>query len=297
MSFDVNALPINKKFSRRLVAPDTWLINPFDPGIATPRPYVLIGDEHALVIDPTNTRLPLREYIEACVTDKPLWVADTHSHGDHVDANYMFDDCEFYMSQICWDEIQARRALNDEEGRWINCERGTYTAHVLKPGDTIDLGNRVIEVLPYVGCHAPSSLIYFDHKTGTLFTGDELETGQMLVMGQPGTKSCVEQLRENVQNLLDGWGDKIQRVCPPHNGSPIHPLFLTHLVENCDRVLSGIDGDPDVRSMSFMIGPMWENSPMAKKWMEDPNILRSEWQGTSIVYNKTRLHKADIEGE
>ncbi len=307
MSLDVNALPINKKFNRRLIAPDTWIINPFNPKINTGRPYVLIGDDCALIIDATHTTLPIREYVEKCVTDKPLKVASTHSHLDHTNDNYMFEDCEIFMSESAWNDIQARREMDDVKGSWRQVDadgndvtmkpeqRGTYTPTLIGPGDKIDLGNRVIEVLPYVGCHSPGSLIFFDHNTGILFTGDEIECGQMLVMGQPGTKSCVEQLRENIQNLIDGWGDKITAICPPHNGSPIHPLFLTYLVENCDRVLSGIDGEMNIGSMSFMLGDFWAEMPMAQKWMADPDILRSEWKGTSIVYNRKRLHKSDIE--
>ncbi|MBQ9048401.1 MAG: MBL fold metallo-hydrolase [Solobacterium sp.] len=308
MALDIHALPINKKFNRRLIAPDTWIINPFNPNFGTPRPYVLIGDDCAALIDATHTTLPIREYIEKCVTDKPLVVLCTHSHLDHTNDNYLFEDCDIYMSEYAWNEIKARRDMDNKAGMWRFSDpacgdvemtpeqRGTYTPKILKPGDTIDLGNRVIEVLPYVGCHSPGSLIFFDHKTGGLFTGDELETGQMLVMGQPGTKSCVEQLRENLQVLIDGWYDRITMVCPAHNGSPIHPQFLKDLAENCDRVLSGIEGDMDVRSMSFAADPD-SMGGRARIWMEDPDILRSEWKGTSIVYNRTRLHKADIVGK
>ena len=307
MAFDVHTLPINKQFSRRLVAPDTWLINPFDPGIATPRPYVIIGKDHAILIDTTYTTLPLREYVEQCVTDKPLIVLCSHSHLDHTNNNYLFEDCDIYMSEYAWGEIQERRTKEPADGMWrlsdptgkevmmTKEQYGTYTPKILKVGDKLDIGNgHVFEVLPYVGCHSEGSLIYLDHGTGVLFTGDEIEPGQMLVMGRPGTHSCVEQLRENVQRLIDGWGNEITMICPPHNGSPNHPLFLQYLVENCDRVLSGIDGEMDVRSMSYAIDPD-SMGGRARLMLEDPNILRSEWMGTSIVYNKTRLHKADIE--
>ena len=309
MSFDVNGLPINKKFSRRLVAPDTWIINPFDPGISTPRPYVVVGKDKAVLFDPTFTSLPIREYVEQCVTDKPLIVFCTHSHLDHTNNNYMFEDCDIYMSEYAWGEIQERRQMDNVKGNWRQTapdgskiwmtpeQRGTYTPKILKVGDTLDIGNgHVFEILPYVGCHSPGSLIFLDHGTGVLFTGDEIEPGQMLVMGRPGTKSCVEQLRENIQNLLDGWGDQITMVCPPHNGSPNHPLFLTYLVENCDRILSGIDGEMNIGSMSYILNPHEGRDPaQVQKLMDDPDILRSEWKGTSIVYNRTRLHKADIE--
>ena len=308
MAVDVNALPVNKKFSRRLIAPDTWIINPFDPGLSSPRPYVLEGDEYALVIDPTYTSFPIREYVEKCVTDKPIKVACSHGHFDHTNDCGQFNDCEIYMSEYAWGEIQDRRKLDARAGRWqvydekaephdLTPEQyGTYVPTLLKPGDTIDLGNRVIEVIPYEGCHSPGSLLYFDHKTGALFTGDEIECGQMLVMGRGKTKSCTELLRENLQNVVDGWGDKITMLCPPHNGAPIHPLMLKYLIENCDRIMNGIDGEMNIGSMTYLLNPK-EDRPaeMIKAQMEDPNILRSEWKGTSIVYNKTKIFKHQLE--
>lgn len=303
MAFDVNALPLSKKFSRRLVAPDTYSINPFDPEIATPTPYVLEGDDYALVIDTTYTSFPLREYIETYVTDKPLKVACSHGHFDHTNDNGQFNDCEIFMSEFAWNEIKARREQG-EAGRWVVYDNesnaialtpeqiGDYTPTILKPGDKIDLGNRVIEVLPYVGIHSPGSLIYLDHKTGVLFTGDEIECGQMLVMGRMNPAASIEQLKENIQTLIDGWGDKVTAVCPPHNGAPFSPLFLGYLVEACDRIMSGVDGEMNVGSMSYLLNPK-ETRPaeMIQAQLDDPDILRMEWKGTSIVYNKKKIFK------
>ena len=307
MAHDINALPINKKFNRRLVAPDTWIINPFAPNIATPRPYVVIGDEYALLIDPTYTTLPIREYVEKCVTDKPLKVLCSHSHLDHTNDNYMFEDCEIFMSAYAWEEIQARRKKEPKDGMWSQTDAegkrvlmtkeqyGTYTPTIVGPGDKIDLGNRVLEFLPYEGIHSAGSLIALDHKTGTLFTGDEIECGQMLVMGRGNSTATIELLKENLVRLKEGWGDQIKQICPPHNGSPIHPLFLDYLIENCDRIMSGIDGEMDVGSMSYIHNPSEGRDPeQTRKILEDPDILRSEWKGTSIVYNKQKIFKKQV---
>lgn len=293
---DVNTLPVNKQFTRRLIKPDTWIINCYDQNLAAPHPYVVIGEERALLIDPTWTKLPLRKYVEECVTDKPLWVACTHSHHDHTNANWMFNDCPFFMSQIAWEETQARRELSDEEGRWFGHQRGDYVPQVLKPGDVLDLGNREIEILPYEGSHSAGSLLYFDRKYGVLFTGDEIESGQMLVSGRPGSKVTVEGLRENVARLIEGWGDKIDILCPPHNGAPIHVRFLEYIVENCDRIMSGEEaGDMDVGSMSYLYNPL-EDRPteQIQRVLNDPKIRRSEWMGTSIVFNADRIFKKDV---
>ena len=293
---DVATLPVNKQFTRRLIKPDTWIINCYDPNLAAPHPHLLVGGERALLIDPTWTKLPLRRYIEECVTDKPLWVANTHSHLDHTNANWMFNDLPIYMSEIAWQELQARRQLSDEEGRWQGHPKGDYTARILKPGDTLDLGGgRVVEILPYEGSHSAGSLLYLDHAQRVLFTGDEIECGQMLVSGRPGSTNTVEKLLRNLTALKEGWGGAFDFICPAHNGSPVHTAFLDHLIENCRRILSGIQGDLDVGSMTYLYNPL-EDRPAGsvRRAIEDPTTRRSEWQGSSIVYNTQRIFDSQL---
>lgn len=295
---DVNTLPVHKQFSRRLIKPDTWIINCYDQNPAAPHPYVVIGEEHALLIDATWTTFPLRRYIEEYVTDKPLWVVSTHSHHDHTNANWMFNDRPIFMSRIAWEETQSRREKSDEDGKWFGHQRGDYVPAILKPGDILDLGNRELEVLPYEGSHSAGSLLLLDHKYGILFTGDEIDGGQMLISGRSGGKVTVEGLRDNIARLIADWGDQIDILCPPHNGAPIHVKFLEYIVENCDRIMSGEEqGDPDVGSMSYLYNP-FEDRPAAqiRQTLDDPKIRRSEWKGSSIVYNTDRIFKKDLSG-
>jgi glyoxylase-like metal-dependent hydrolase (beta-lactamase superfamily II) len=49
----------------------------------------------------------------------------------------------------------------------------------LADGDTIDLGDRVFEVVHLPG-HTPGSAALFDHASGVLFTGDVLYDGELL---------------------------------------------------------------------------------------------------------------------
>lgn len=293
--FDVTKLPVDKQFTKRLIRPDTWIINPWDENNAAPHPYVIVGEEKAMLIDSTWTELPLREYIEKCVTDKPLIVVNTHGHHDHTNANWMFEDLPIYMSEYAFNEILDRRKLPFEEGRWGGNKPGNYTANIAKAGDTFDLGGRIIEVLPYKGSHSPGSLLYLDQKYGLLFPGDEIECGQMLVSGTRYPGICVEYLRENLLGLIEGWGDKIDLICPPHNGAPIDGSFLNLLVENCDRIMSGVPGNPDVGSTSYLYNPLEDRSPeTVKAIIDDPKMMRAEWKGTSIVYNTDRIFKSQL---
>lgn len=299
MPVDVNKLPLNKQITRRLAKPDTWILQCYSPNQASPNPHVLIGKKAALLIDPTWTTFDIRRYIEEYVTDKPIWVANSHSHFDHTLANWCFDDCPIYMSEYAWGEVQQRRAMDDVQGRWTGHKRGTYVPRFLKVGDVLDLGDREIEVLPYEGCHSPGSLVYLDRTYGILFPGDEIDCGQMLVSGRPGSTTSVEKLRDNIVRILEGWGDKFDMICPPHNGTPTHAKMLEYLIENCEGIMSGrLVGDPDVGSMSYLYNP-FEDRPeeMIRRTIEDPKVLRSEWMGTSIVYNADRIFRSQAEAK
>lgn len=144
---DVMKLPLKKQFSMRLAKPDTWILIPYSPsGIESPKPHLLIGKKYALLIDPTDTPFNVRAYIEKYITNKPLLVANTHSHGDHTYANYLFDDCTIYMSQVCQQELRERRQAPPQlkpveqalDMTHISQNEGT----VVHPGDIIDLGGR-----------------------------------------------------------------------------------------------------------------------------------------------------------
>ncbi len=301
MAIDVNTLPLNKQITRRLAKPDVWILNCYDPNQASPHPHVIVGDKLTAVIDPTWTLFNVRKYVEDYVSDKPIIVLCSHSHHDHTNANWMFDDLPIYMSEYAWGEIQNRRALPDDQAKWGGHKKGTYVPRILKVGDTIDLGGHVLEVLPYDGCHSPGSLIYLDRKAGILFTGDEIECGQMLVAGRPGSTTSVEKLRDNIVRIIEGWGDQFDMVCPPHNGTPFHAKFLDYLVENCERIMEAHKrgenmGTGDVGSMSYLYNPYEDRGPeQIKAAIENPLTYRSEWMGTSIVYNIQRVFRSEAE--
>lgn len=291
-------LPLNKKFSRRLIKPNTWVINCYSASVEAPNPHVLLGEKYALVIDTTDTTMPLRDYLEAYVTEgKPILVASTHSHFDHTGCNGLFNDCPIYMSQIAWEEVQAQR-LNGtfEEPRHAGYVKGDYVPTIVKEGDVIDLGGREIEVIRFGGCHSNSSIGYLDRTYGIFFPGDEMESGQVLMQGEfRGGRNCVELYKENLLHLKE-WEGKFDMICPPHNGTPIHAAVIDYFIENCDRILQGIEGDRDIGSISYLLGPNEPRPPQRVAELRfDPMARRSEWKGTSIVYSIDRIFKRDIE--
>jgi glyoxylase-like metal-dependent hydrolase (beta-lactamase superfamily II) len=60
--------------------------------------------------------------------------------------------------------------------------RGAAATRLLEEGDTIDLGDRVFEVLHVPG-HSPGSIALWDAASGTLFAGDVVYDGPLLYEG------------------------------------------------------------------------------------------------------------------
>lgn len=293
----VDELPLDKRFSRRLISPDTWLIDCYSDEGGIANPHLLIGEKAALIIDTADAKQPLREYIETYITGNlPLMVASTHSHFDHTGNNGQFNDCPIYMSGIAWEEIQVQRASGFfhrvKQDQYIE---GDYVPHIVQEGDVIDLGNRQVEVIQFGGCHSSGSIGYLDRKYGIFFAGDEMESGQVLMQGDDrGGQNCVERMRDNLLHLRK-WKDQIRMICCPHNGSPMHPLIADYFLENCQRIMSGVEGKKEIGSFTYLLAPNETRPPeKVNRLLNDPYVRRSEWKGTSIVYSTNRIFHSQI---
>lgn len=293
---DVSNLPLSKQFSRRLIKPDTWVINCWSLSGESPNPHVLLGEKYAMVIDTTDTKLPLRKYLEAYVTEgKPIIVVSTHSHMDHTGGNGAFNDCPIYMSYIAWEEVQELRRKGEfQNPRHAGLVPGDYVPRILREGDVIDLGGREIEAVSFGGCHSASSMGLLDRTMGIFFPGDEMESGQVLMQGNfRGGRNSVERYKENLLNLKKR-SDEFDMICPAHNGSPMSSKIIDSFLENCDRILSGVEGETDIGSLSYLLGPNEPRPPQRVKELRfDPLVRRSEWKGTSIVYSIDRIYRGE----
>lgn len=293
----VDDLPLKRRFSMRLIAPDTWVIDCYSEEGGIANPHLLLGKKAALVIDTADARQPLRDYLQQYITgDLPILVASTHSHFDHTGNNGQFNDCPIYMSQIAWEEIQRQRETGffekEKKNQYI---QGDYIPNIIQEGDRIDLGDREIEVISFGGCHSSGSIAFLDHKHGLFFPGDELESGQALMQGDDrGGENCVERMRDNILHL-SSWKSEIKMVCSPHNGSPMDPQIIDFYLENCERILRGIEGSREIGSFTYLLGPN-ETRPAEKvqRLLHDPYTRRSEWKGSSIIYSTNRVYYTQI---
>ena len=125
--------------------------------------YVVEGNDKALVID-AGSRMPHLDKAVAALTDKPVMMALTHGHGDHVGGI------------VCFPEVWVHP---DDAGM---LRRYNGKVNHLEDGQVIDLGCRQIEVM-YTPGHTSGSVTFFNKARGYGFSGDAFGSTNLLLFG------------------------------------------------------------------------------------------------------------------
>ena len=189
--------------------------------------YVLVGRDKALVVDTqTMTEFEGKKIIDYVrdITQKPLIVVNTHPHGDHTAANAQFG--EVHLSVAGVDEIKAGAAKRSTPV--------TYTLTGVKEGHVFDLGDRQIEVID-IPAHSSGSIALLDRKAGYLFTGDEIDPGQVVGMN-PKT---IQLHHANMKKLYDKYYGRITLLVPAHNGAPVTKRYIKYFMDLDAKIMAG----------------------------------------------------------
>jgi glyoxylase-like metal-dependent hydrolase (beta-lactamase superfamily II) len=152
--------------------------------------YLLIGKIKALLIDTGAVAdaksMPLAETVMSVLANGesklPLMVAHTHGHLDHRSGDDQFRalaDVEIVPTDL--ESVKRRFGLAD----WPN-DIGQ-----------IDLGDRVIDVIPTPG-HYASHVAYYDRETGLFFSGDFLLPGRLLIEDTQADLASAQRVAEFV---------------------------------------------------------------------------------------------------
>jgi hydroxyacylglutathione hydrolase len=136
--------------------------------------YLLVGSKQALLIDTGDVADPIRMPLETAVmkllpgeaaSKMPLIVVHSHGHLDHRAGDPQFERVPG-VQLVPSDLEHVRKYFNF--GDWPNGNA------------QIDLGDRIVDVLPAPG-HHPAQLVYYDRNTGLVLSGDFLLPGRLLV--------------------------------------------------------------------------------------------------------------------
>ncbi len=263
----------DREFSKRQIAENVWHIS----GSKGCDSYVVIGTARAAVIDTGENRRNLRVYVES-ITNLPLLVLNTHGHFDHTGANGKFKDCPIYMAPFaCRHCKDPHNYLNPEDYDL------DYTPTPITEGQSIDLGDILLEAFE-VPCHSPGSLAFLERKSRMIFTGDEVETGQVLIYGDMRKLCSVERYFGNMQKLKQ-LQNEYDYVCPAHNGSPAYKTIIDDYIVCCEKILSGEEGGKKLSSPSWLSPQDPRTDEDKAKILNNPLNRRMEYRGASLVYS------------
>jgi glyoxylase-like metal-dependent hydrolase (beta-lactamase superfamily II) len=113
----------------------------------------------------------------------PLLVVHTHGHTDHRDGDPQFTSLpNVQIAPFDLKGVQTFFGFN----AWPNC-----VAH-------IDLGDRVVDVIPAPG-HHPAHLVFYDNRTALLFTGDFFLPGRLMIEDTAADKQSAARVIEVVK--------------------------------------------------------------------------------------------------
>ena len=158
--------------------------------------YILEGEDRALLID-AGVYMPTLDKVVAQLTDKPVTLALTHGHGDHVGSARLFPEVWLHAA----DTALLRSNLPDYQGE----------IKLLSDGDVIDLGGRQIEVL-YTPGHTFGSITFFDKTNHYGFSGDAFGSTNLLLFAGPF--SALANTCERTIEYMEKNG--IEKLYPGH---------------------------------------------------------------------------------
>ncbi len=230
--------------------------------------YLLIGETKAMLIDTAYGEGDLRAVIEK-ITDLPVVIVNTHGHLDHSGGNAFWQ--EVFMGS--GGEKPAREQKNKKRFPYPN-----YNIRYLEDGQVFNLGGREVEAIS-IGAHHSSSFAFLDRKNHSLYTGDEVESGQVLlfVSGEEVKEQIlVTRHLHNMQKLL-ARKMEFNRLMPAHNGAPISVDYIEDYIELAKLIINGeVTGENTVAGYGM---PTY-------LWGGDKKLVRYRYGKASFIMSK-----------
>jgi hydroxyacylglutathione hydrolase len=215
--------------------------------------YLVEGSNKALLID-AGTNIKDLDKIVSSITKKPVVLVATHVHPDHTGP-----------SINSFSEIY----INPDDTVSIPTFMGNYhgTVKYLKDKETIDLGNRQIDVVFTPG-HTKGSTTFIDKKAGYGFSGDSFGTGLLLLTVDYSTfiASC-----EKIGAIMEA--NKINYLYPGH--------YNDNNMETLNKIKDMLALSRNVLSGKIKAVPNSDNSFGLK--------FAVEGNGYRIVFNETAI--------
>lgn len=251
--------------------------------------YLIFGNDKAMLMDTGAGTTELASFVDGIVakwlarkkrSEIKLMVMHSHGHRDHVARDSQFKGragIEFIPAEI--PDVQKAFSI----GKW--------------PEDIgkIDLGGRVIDVIPIPG-HHPVAVALYDRRTAVLMTGDNVYPGRLYITEWDAFVKSTQRLVDFTQGRIISHllGCHIEQTATPYLEFPIGSIFQPneHILEmsrgqllELNEALTGLKGKPTRLALRDMTlyptdEKIWEE--LRKKRLEVETEQRQrQWSQTT----------------
>lgn len=189
--------------------------------------FLIQGSTSDLLVDTGMGIAPIRPLLDKIRdVSKPLVVANTHWHFDHIGGNKEFEKVyipfrsqEVYGIKKGWTKKEISKYFFSD-GFWHGTPSGFDKENFSVPDyqktdflpNNINLGDRTIQTI-YTPGHTSGSVSFYDQTNGILFTGDLLYEGPLYAFEEESNPDHYLQSLINMSNLF------IKRIHPGHDHS------------------------------------------------------------------------------
>ncbi len=204
--------------------------------------YLLIGSERAVLIDSGLGVANIKKVIDS-LTELPVTVITTHAHWDHIGGHKYFDDIAVHEAEREWLEgnfpiplsVVKKNLMSKPCSFTKNFDADKYDIfkgapnRILRDGDRIDLGDRLLTVIHTPG-HSPGHCCFYEEERKYLYSGDLIYC-RCLDAFYPTTDPML--FRESVKKVK---GLDIARILPAHHRLDV-PIDI---IERVDKAFDDI---------------------------------------------------------
>ncbi len=211
--------------------------------------YLILGNEHNILFD-TGMGMGSIKDVVAELSTLPLTVINSHTHYDHIGGNHEFDnilsvDTAYTRNNSTkgWPHQSVRQEVRVDafcQDKLPGLDTAVYAIKpyadrikgFLQDGDTIQLGQRTIEVLRVPG-HTPDCIALLDRANGYLWTGDMYYEATIWLFFDGTDLDAYEKSIRKFEDLAPS----LTAVFPAHNTPVADPTHLHELVTAFRKII------------------------------------------------------------
>jgi len=214
--------------------------------------YLVQGEDRAALIDTGNGIGDIKRLVDG-LTELPVMVVNTHTHGDHIGGNHQFSEVAVYDSGFSRENAKHGRS-REQMGHYLDgdmvwkpfppyFDRDGWRIHPfkvtrwLRDGDVVDLGGRELEIIHTPG-HSPDSVCLLDRANRVFWTGDTFYPAPIYVYS-PTTS--LDQFIDSFSKMA-GLLPDVDWVMPSHNEPRVEKSLIRECHEAAVSIREGTAG-------------------------------------------------------